>query len=249
MSRPLIGITCNFLPSINDPASEAIAAPGQSWELIAQDYVDSVEKCGGNPILLPVHSSPKYVPEVVSHLDGILISGGHDVSPMLYGERYSEKCGVIDEMRDAYETALALCAISRNIPLLGICRGIQLLNTALGGTLYQDLPSLNYPKHSIWAGNRNAGTHKTEIIEGTPLASILEIKETWVNSFHHQAVKDIAPGLAVCAKSIPDSIIEGVYMPNKDFALAVQWHPEMMYDNALQAKIFTAFVRASSKER
>ena len=247
MSRPLIGVTCNFLPGINDPASEAIAAPGQSWELIAQDYADSVEKCGGNPILLPVHSNPAYIPEVASRLDGILLTGGHDVSPMLYGDRYSDKCGVIDEPRDSYEITLARYALEHNIPLLGICRGIQLLNVALGGSLYQDLPSLGYPSHSIWAGNRNAGTHKAEIIEGTPLASILEVSEAWVNSFHHQAVKDIAPGLAVCAKSIPDGVIEGVYLPDKDFAIAVQWHPEMMYDNTLQAKIFAALVRASSK--
>lgn len=245
MPKPLIGVTCNFMRDLPDAVSEGIAAPFQSWELIAQDYVDAVAEGGGIPVLLPVHGMDK---GVLNRIDGLIASGGNDVSPMLYAQRPSEKCGKLDAERDRFEIDIIKGALKLKLPLLGICRGIQILNVALGGTNCQDLQSANRLKHSIWTGDRRNGTHKVNIIEGTPLYNVLKVKEAWVNSFHHQAVSVLASPLKVCAVSSDDKVIEGVYIPGED-VMAVQWHPEMMYDNALQAKIFSYFVDRCAKRK
>ncbi len=246
MKRPVIGITCNFLPDLPDTVKSGIAALGQSWELVAQDYVGAVERAGGIPVILPVHADFSRNAELLSRLDGVIVSGGHDVSPMLYGQRFDAKCGLLDTPRDAYELALTRRAMSLDLPYLGICRGIQIFNVAHGGTLYQDLPSAGFQPHSIWSGDRRNATHAVRFPDGSPLAKIFGSDEIWVNSFHHQAIKVLAPALKAAAISAGDGLIEGAYRPDKTFALAVQWHPEMMPGNAVQEKIFAAFIAACS---
>ena len=249
MRKPVIGITCNFMPDIPDTVRAGIAAPGQTWELIAEDYVQAVEKADGIPVLLPVHAHFEKNVEALDRLDGVLISGGNDVSPRLYGERFDSNCGLLDAERDAYEIELTRRAVTEGIPCLGICRGVQIMNVAHGGTLYQDLPSAGFPAHSIWSGDRNNGTHLVAFPEGSPLHEIFRCGEMWVNSFHHQAVKKIGEGLRLAAVSTGDDVIEGLYRPDRPFVLAVQWHPEMMPKCEVQAKIFRAFVEACLQER
>lgn len=249
MKNPLIGITCNFLSDISGMVQAGIAAPGQSWHLLADDYIRSVRAVGGVPVILPTDETFDRALPLVQALDGIVLSGGNDVTPALYNERIGQLCGPLDPERDRFELALARYALEKDLPLLGICRGIQIMNVALGGTLYQDLSSAGYELHTILTNTRNVPTHGVAVVDGTPLKDIFGETSVAVNSFHHQGVRDIPSGLKPAARS-EDNLTEAVYVPGKRFALAVQWHPEMMYDSPQQAKIFSAFVDAcrSGKE-
>lgn len=249
MKKPVIGITCNFLPNVEDALKASIAAPGQTWELLAEDYVQSVVKAGGCPVLLPVHADFDEIVDVLDLLDGIILTGGHDVSPQLFGERFNVRCGLLDTIRDEYERSLINWADAHDTPLLGICRGIQILNVTFGGTLCQDIPNSGRQSHSLWSGDRNNGTHLVKFPEGSPLRSIFGCEEAWVNSFHHQAVRRLAECLQVAAISDFDEIVEAAYRPDRSFMLAVQWHPEMMYRSELQAKLFKAFVNACAAKK
>ena len=246
MNAPFIGITCNVLRNIPETVTAGIGAPEQSWQLLAEDYLRMIEKAGGIPVMLPIGTDPLCACHLWERLDGILLSGGNDVSPMLYQERISPKCGALDNSRDQYEIALAKFAVERGIPILGICRGLQIFNVAFGGSLYQDLPSSGFELHTILTNPRNEGTHSVVLESETPLAKIMEASEIMVNSFHHQAVRSLAPPLQKMAVS-EDGVIEAAYLPGAAFAMAVQWHPEMMYDNEQQQKIASALVEAGKK--
>ena len=244
MKNPLIGITCNVLSDVPDAVRLGIGAPGQAWQLLADDYVRSVRQAGGVPLLLPVDEDSRRAEALWEALDGILISGGNDVTPMLYGERIGRYCGPLDPRRDGFELALARKAVEQDLPLLCICRGMQVLNVALGGTLYQDLPSSGFELHSILTNERGVPTHDILVDTDSPLFGILGSEEVvWVNSFHHQALRELAPDLRSAAVS-RDGVIEAVYVPGRRFALATQWHPEMMQGNTQQEAVFEAFVEA-----
>ena len=232
MKTPIIGITCNTLDLIPQTLDEGIAAPGQDWQLIASDYVRIVEKAGAVAVLLPITTDIEKAKVLWRSLDGILISGGNDVDPTLYKERISGKCGAIDTCR----------ALANDIPVLGICRGIQVFNVAIGGTLYQDLPSAGFESHTILAKKRNEGTHTVTLNENGWLYDVLKEKDILVNSFHHQAVKDLGKGATVLAKS-DAGLIEAISIDNSKFAVAVQWHPEMMFDSEEQLDLIKAFVK------
>lgn len=242
MSRILIGVTCNYLNLCPSAFTAGIGAADQDWQLIAQDYLNAIWKVGAVPVLLPIDEDPNRALEMLEMVDGLLISGGNDVSPELYGSK-ENKCGVLDHNRDVMEKCLLEKALEKDMPVLGICRGVQLMNAALGGTLHQDLPSEGFPNHTIIEFDRNVVTHTVEVTENTLLAEILGSGELGVNSFHHQAVDRLADSLEAAAVS-KEGIVESVYMPGRKFVLAVQWHPEMMYDSDVQKKIFEAFVGA-----
>jgi len=242
MSRILIGVTCNYLSLCPSAFEAGIGAADQDWQLIAQDYLNAIWRAGAIPVLLPIDEDPNRALEMLEMVDGLLISGGNDVSPELYGSK-ENKCGVLDHNRDVMEKCLLEKALEKDMPVLGICRGVQLMNAALGGTLHQDLPSEGFPNHTIVEFDRNVVTHTVEVKESTLLAEILGSGELGVNSFHHQAVDKLADGLEAAAVS-KEGIVESVYMPGRKFVLAVQWHPEMMYDSEVQKKIFEAFVGA-----
>lgn len=242
MSRILIGITCNYLSLCQSAFEAGIGAPDQDWQLIAQDYLNAIWKAGAVPVLLPIDENTDRALEMLEMVDGLLISGGNDVSPKMYGST-ENKCGTLDLNRDAMEKCLLEKALEKDMPVLGICRGVQLMNAALGGTLHQDLPSEGYPNHTIVDFKRNQATHTVDVKENTLLAKILGSGELGVNSFHHQAADQLADGLEAAAVS-KEGIVESVYMPGKKFVLAVQWHPEMMYDSEVHKKIFDAFIEA-----
>ena len=244
MKKPLIGLTCNYLHEVPCTIHACIGAERQQWQLIAEDYISVIRKAGGIPIILPNDSDMERTKEVAHHCDGILISGGNDVDPTLFGERISRYCGNLMPIRDTFDITLVRHIINdTQKPILGICRGIQIMNVAMGGTVYQDIPSEGFPIHNIHVTERNIPTHSIEIYEDTRLASLLGEQKVMVNSYHHQAIHELAPDFVVNATS-EDGIIECISIPGERFTLATQWHPEMMYDSELMARIFKAFIDA-----
>jgi putative glutamine amidotransferase len=225
--NPIIGVTSSY-----------------DWDrnnyILPASYIESIIICGGLPILLPP-TTTKNSEEVIALLDGIMLTGGVDVDPSQYGEPPIPKLGKIDPIRDGYELYLTREAIEHQKPLLAICRGIQVLNVALGGTLYQDVYTQvdGSFKHSQMAP-RYYPTHKVKILKDSKLFEIFGKNEIGVNSFHHQAIKTLGKGLTANAWS-EDGLIEGVENQGENFVLGVQWHPERMIKGEM-VKIFQAFV-------
>lgn len=248
MSKPLIGISCNLLPASHWTVEMGIAAPNQDFLGLATDYLDMIQKAGGVPAILPTTDDLEGARQLWSNLDGLLLSGGHDLDPQTYHQRIKPQCGSVDIRRDRYEAAALRFALERKLPVLGICRGIQLFNAALGGTNYQDLMSNGFEQHTIFAYPRNAASHTVRLEAGSILAQIFQTEELGVNSFHHQAVQELAPALRPLAHS-EDGVIEAVQVMDHPFAVAVQWHPEMMYDSQQQLKLACAFVQACTNEK
>lgn len=211
-------------------------------------YMDGVRQAGGLPIMLPLISAGKDLDALLELCDGLIFTGGQDVSPELYGEDPLPACGELCPERDRMERQLLAKAVALDKAVLGICRGLQLMNAALGGTLYQDLP-LQHPsscEHHMEAPY-NRVAHPAALPAGTPLAALLHTNEIGVNSCHHQAIRDLAPGLSVMA-SAPDGVIEAVYMPERRFVWAVQWHPEFSWlVDETSRRIFAAFVEAAKQ--
>lgn len=204
-------------------------------------YVKCLTAAGAVPLILPATKDEAVIEQYLGLVDGLLFVGGDDVNPLAYGEYPLRQCGDICPLRDEYELSLCRMAIAKKLPILGICRGIQVINVALGGSLYQDLPS-QLPEsiaHSQKLISRYA-SHPVSISEGSRLQRIYGGTEVMVNTYHHQAVKQPAPALTVTAKS-PDGVIEGVEMADYPFFVGVQWHPERMQEHM---PLFHAFVDA-----
>jgi putative glutamine amidotransferase len=219
--KPVIGITSS--PLREEQSSERVAVP--------RDYVDAVIAAGAVPIILPAQDDNNEA--ILGMVDGLLFTGGADIRPKVYGDRKVHPATYgIDDLRDRFELELLNEAVEREIPFFCICRGIQIMNVALGGTLIQDIADQYSP--DIQHRQQHAGivatepSHSVNATPGSLLADIYGTTEISTNSFHHQAVRDVAPGLEVEARS-PDGIVEAVSLPNHPFALGVQWHPEMMF--------------------
>lgn len=230
--RPIIGL----VPLMDYQKDSYWMLPG---------YMQGIETAGGTPVMLPLTADEGVLAQLADTCDGFLFTGGQDVGPALYGGADPGLCAEQSPERDAMEQRLLALARSQDKPVLGICRGIQFLNAALGGTLWQDLPaqcpsSVNHRQPAPY----DQPIHTVQPLPGTPLAALLGTEPLAVNSCHHQAVRDLAPGLAPMAAA-PDGIIEAVYEPGKRFVWAVQWHPEFSYKgNQDSRKIFAAFVGA-----
>ena len=235
MSKPLIGITPLYDYNLS------------SWWMIP-GYAEGIMKAGGVPVIMPFSDDPEITEELVSKLDGFIITGGPDVNPALYGEDATLQLGLLAPKRDVNEKLIYEFIRKQNKPVLGICRGHQLINVLEGGTLYQDLPSQkpSETRHSQREANYIM-THKVDVLEGTPLCQWLNGgREMDVNSYHHQAVKDLAPGLKPMALSKEDHLVESFYHPERRFTVGIQWHPELAYkDNPIHEVIFKALVEAS----
>jgi len=234
MKKPIIALTPLF-----DDDLESI------WML--NDYLEAIFAAGGIPVILPLDIKKEDLPEVAARFDGFLITGGQDVNPSLYGEEKMDCCGGINSRRDTLEIDLIREVLKNDKPVLGICRGLQIINVALGGTLYQDIAEQLYlDKETPYKQDKPYGEpfHPIDVIPGTPLHSILGKDRLDVNSLHHQAVKDLSPELKAAAIS-DKGVIESTYMPDKKFVLSVQWHPEyMMHKYPLHLEIFKKFVEA-----
>lgn len=212
-------------------------------------YLDGIRQAGGLPVIFPFTTDEQELKQLAGVCDGFLFTGGHDVSPWVYKEELLE--GMIDccEKRDIMEAIVLRDAIAEDKPVLGICRGIQFINAALGGKLYQDIPT-QHPSEVNHHQDRpyDAPSHEVTIAEGSPLHKCLGTDRIPVNSCHHQAIKVLSPELAVMAAA-EDGIIEAVYRPESRFLWAVQWHPEFSYKvDENSRKLFRAFVEAMMKD-
>jgi putative glutamine amidotransferase len=220
---------------------------------MGRSYVEELRKVGAVPWLIPLvpHDSDT-LQEIFDRLDGVFVTGGVDVDPRNYGEPKTPLCGTIDPDRDAVEIALLRHAMDRGLPVLAVCRGLQILNVACGGTLYQDVAA-QVPaalKHDYFPTpeqpSRKYLAHDVTVKAGSRLGHILGEAVVPVNSMHHQAVKDLAPSLAATAYA-PDGIIEGVEGGNSQYLVGVQWHPEELTDSHPgMARLFTSFVAAAA---
>ena len=246
--KPFIGITCNYDSKDEVGLVSGMGIEGQTWNFLADDYVRAIERAGGIPVMLPLFTDIETMKETVAHLDGVLISGGHDVNPQEYGVRVKGYCGRIIPERDWSDLALARYLMNEtDKPLLGICRGIQIMNVAAGGTLYQDLEiEGGYEKHFIQKFPRNHEVHTVTCENGSKAAEIYGEGEVDVNSFHHQAVKEAGDGFQITARS-EEGVAEAIENDKKHFTVGIQWHPEMMYDSEEQKKLFQAFVAACAE--
>ena len=239
MPSPLIGITLH-------PVTDTDRA---DLDTLIEAIVRSVERAGGLPALIPLRLGGKTLRDLYTRLDGLLFSGGGDVHPDRYGATWHETLGGVDTERDRVELALAGWVAADTKPFFGICRGTQVLNVALGGTLYRDISEYagairhTYPAEG-YAAQR---PHEIKVEEDSVLARAVGQPLVAVNSLHHQAVKDVAPGLAVSARA-PDGLVEALEIPHHPFALAVQWHPECLPDVPEQRALFEAFVEAARKK-
>ncbi len=222
MKKPVIGISGSITILENG------RFPGYRRTYVNEDYVKSVILAGGVPLLLPLTNDPEIIKGYCDLIDGLVLSGGHDVSPLAYGEQPLQKLGHTLPERDVFDKMLIENAFEKELPILGICRGLQILNVTLGGTLYQDLdyiPDCNI-KHDQFH-DPSLPTHEIAISEGSMLHKIMNDTRIKTNSFHHLAIKNLAEGLVVSARS-DDGIIEAVEHEDYEFVIGVQWHPEMM---------------------
>ena len=245
---PVIGITATLKQDVDCVAERPLG----KFVRADLDYVEGVAEAGGVPVVLPPVVGARGAEALLEGMDGLLLSGGSDLDPCYYGEKPVPELGVTIPERDAFEMALLEHALRRKIPILGICRGMQVLNVALGGTLYQDLPSQT--DHMVLLGHRQETpkwqpTHEVEVDEGSKVAEILGADELKVNSYHHQAIKELASGLVAVAHA-PDGVIEAVESGDlsKRWLIGVQWHAEAMRDAGPEHRnLFEAHVCAAER--
>ncbi|MDM8182760.1 gamma-glutamyl-gamma-aminobutyrate hydrolase family protein [Enterococcus cecorum] len=229
--RPLIGL----IP-LYDEKLESI------WML--PEYQKLIEQAGGIPVVLPLTTDEETLIQLCEQLDGLLLTGGHDVNPALYGEEKRPECQVLCEIRDKMEISLIKLFLKTDKPIFGICRGLQILNVYFGGSLYQDIPT-QFATDLVHSMPKpyDQGIHQVTLYADTPLYELLQTGELSVNSRHHQAIKDLAPDLVAMAQAT-DGLIEAVYHPDYLFVWAVQWHPEHMYQSTVSKQLAQKFIQA-----
>ena len=236
MTEPLIGITSGY----------------RTIELkylhscLAKKYTQAVIQAGGIPLLLPANIPTSQLKSLLPKLDGVLFSGGDDVNPKRYGEvQLPETKKVLDE-RDELESALLNFCIKEQKPVFGICRGLQIINVALEGTLYQHILT-QFPgaiQHDRHDDAREKRHHSVSVTPGSLLARLTGMSLIKVNTLHHQGIRSLAQGLEIGAKCSDDGLIEAVEIPDHRFFLAMQWHPEELTEYPEQRILFEAFVKA-----
>jgi putative glutamine amidotransferase len=236
---PTIGITC---AEIETPEPERPSLCGQNLT-----YVRALVRGGAAPLLLPPLTDKARLRSLYELLDGLLLPGGEDVGPSNYGETVLEHCGRVSPERDETELILASWAMAEGKPLLAVCRGLQVLNVAQGGSLFQDIGAQipGADRHDWYPGfPRNKLTHTVSVSPASRLATILGTMSLGVNSLHHQSLKVLAPGLRVVAQA-PDGVVEAAEADDHRFALGVQWHPEELAhaDDPAQ-RLFDSLVQA-----
>jgi putative glutamine amidotransferase len=234
---PVIGLPTLAIPPGSKPARFGIN----------QSYVRALARAGCAPLLIPLLSDQDQLRAIYERLDGIVFPGGADVAPEEYGEQPIDNLNVVESERDRVELTLARWAFDRDLPTLGICRGQQLINVALGGTLYQDLrhQGVTDVEHSDADGRaRDKLIHQVRLDPDSRLAQLIDETTLEVNSLHHQAIKDVAPQMRQTGRS-EDGVIEAVESPERRFWIAVQWHPEEMDGAPWVGRLFQGLSRAA----
>jgi putative glutamine amidotransferase len=236
MPKPLIGITTR----------NGRDADGHPLTALQHSYINAVTQAGGLPVLIPAVFSMEDFLDLYSRLQGILFSGGGDVSLKYFDGSDHPRIGEVDEARDLTEITLLRRAVSDGKPILGICRGAQVMNVALGGTLYTHIADQlkgaldhNYP-----GSLRRALVHPVNVDEAARAAEIFGETLLHVNSLHHQGLREIAPSLRAAGYA-PDGLVEVVEIPDHPYAIGVQWHPEWLIDQPVMRRLFRSFVDAS----
>ena len=235
--KPVIGVT----PLFDEVRNSIWMLPG---------YLECIKRAGGIPIILPLESSDEDIKQIYNLCNGFLFTGGQDINPSRYGEKVTKECGEILEKKDELESNIFKRAYEDDKCVLGICRGLHLINTELGGTLYQDLPSqfksnVNVEHNMFPPYDRKI--HDVYIQKSSPLYEIMRSEIVGVNSYHHQGIKKLGDGLEIMALS-PDNLIEAVCCKSKRFVWGVQWHPEYLFSTDENSeKIFKAFIKKISK--
>jgi putative glutamine amidotransferase len=246
--HPLVGVTTSELRAAVMARPLLEGDPPQTEMALGMVYTRAVELAGGLPVVLPPLAAPRVAP-LVSQLAGLCLSGGPDIAPAGYGARPHRELGPTEPGLDAFEIAAARAADRLGLPVLGICRGVQALNVARGGTLQQHLPDVT--DGSIDHRQTQPGhvaTHPVRIAPDSRLAAILGTTETAVNSFHHQAIERVGSGLRPVAWA-PDGTIEAVEGEGERFVLGVQWHAEGLVGRAEHLALFETLVEAAGAER
>jgi putative glutamine amidotransferase len=236
--KPLIGITTNQSHNVY----------WQPTITLMQSYVDAVIQAGGAPVLIPSLIEEDGWDAVYSRLDGILFSGGGDISLEHFSGQPHPRIDDVDLARDSIELNFVNAAASDGKPFLGICRGCQVVNVALGGTLFTHIPDQlpDALDHDYPGNKRTTLVHEVKIEEGTHIAEIYGEPIIRVNSLHHQGLKDIAPSLRVAGQA-SDGLVEAIELPDHRFGLAVQWHPEWLTDQEPTRKLFRKFIEAAGE--
>lgn len=250
MTAPLIGVTANFQPDANSKFGTI---------QVGESYIQALLQAGALPVIIPVGLSEAQVQAVFNRLDGVLLTGGADVDPARFGGQPHARVYGIDARRDSIEIQLARLAAGGEKPFMGICRGIQVINVALGGTLYTDIgDQLDQPLRHDWYPDipRNYLAHPVTVMPDSQVGEILGGAnnhgqtdgqfEVPVNSLHHQGIQRLADALRPVAFA-PDQLIEAVEIPGHDFGIAVQWHPEWLQEHAAQRALFSALVQAAAR--
>lgn len=239
MNAPLIGLTTSRITN----------SSGIPLISVTEAYVQAVLRAGGLPVLLPVGLSPAQLEELSCRVQGILFTGGGDIDPARFNGAAHPRVYDVDVERDAMEFTLVQKAVEQDLPFFGICRGAQVVNVALGGSLFTDIHDQRadalkhdwFPKYA-----RDRRSHSVKVEPGSRLAGILGDLEPQVNSLHHQGLQQVAPVLQATAYA-PDGLVEAVELPHHAFGLAVQWHPEWLPEDVAMQAIFRAFVSAASQ--
>jgi putative glutamine amidotransferase len=232
MKKPVIGINGN------------LTEDGQ-YAKLSQEYSRAILKAGGIPVILPPLPQPDkgLMKSILDRIDGLLLSGGHDLSPRHYNEKIlNKKVILLPELKQRFDLALAQAALKRKMPVLGICYGAQLINIVSGGSLFQDIAT-----QVKTASEHRKANHKVYLCEGTLLHDIIGKKSIITNSFHHQSIKEPGKGLRINARS-EDALIEGIELA-EGFCLGIQWHPERMMDSREQAELLRAFIQYAVSHR
>lgn len=228
MTRPLIGVN-----------AKVVADGTDTYLKLDRNYLRSVERAGGVPVVMPVFSKASEAAAFLDRLDGVLMTGGPDVNPERWGEPLHPKAELMHADREGSDFRVLQELLKRDLPALCICCGHQELNIAMGGTLDQHI----YDRGGV-AGHSDGKVHEVAVAPGTRTREILGAARPSVNSWHHQAVRDVAKGLVVTATS-PDGVVEGLEAPGRRFLVGVQWHPERMQDDRRQRALFEALVKAA----
>lgn len=242
-ARPVIGLTTYRKIADQNPPIELFG--------IMPSYVEAVTAAGGIPFLIPLGLSEEDLALLLDRVDALVLPGGGDIEPSLYCSQMDATMWGVDADRDRVEIFMVRTAVAEQKPLLAICRGLQVFNVAMGGTLWCDIQSYKQPaiKHDYYRGahSRNYLSHTVDIEADSLVARRLGKTQSWVNSLHHQGIRELAPGLRAAAYA-PDGLIEAVEHPQHPFAVGVQWHPEnLIQDDPAMLRLFTGLVETASK--